>query len=146
VSERAGVLVIRKGRVALIERRWQGERYWVIPGGEIEPGETIADAARREAEEELAVPVELGALRVRIDHREDDGSIQRQWYFEATMQRDDIHVVDPEIESPERGSYRAVWIGLDDLDVEVAHPTAVARLIVQQRGDWPPHVIEIDET
>jgi hypothetical protein len=83
---------------------------------------------------------------VRIDHREDDGSIQRQWYFEATMQRDDIHVVGPEIESPERGSYRAVWIGLNDAGVEVAHPSAVARLIVQQRGDWPPHVIEIDET
>jgi 8-oxo-dGTP pyrophosphatase MutT (NUDIX family) len=146
VSERAGVLVIRKGRVALIERHWQGRRYWVIPGGGIEPGETIADAARREAEEELAVPVELGALRVRIDHREDDGSIQRQWYFEATMQRVDIHVVGPEIESPERGSYRAVWIGLDDLDVEATHPSAVARLIVQQHGDWPPHVIEIDET
>jgi ADP-ribose pyrophosphatase YjhB (NUDIX family) len=135
---------VQKGRVALVERQWQGRRYWAIPGGRVKSGETIADAAHREAEEELGVPVNLGALRVRIDHRGMDGSIQRQWYFEATAQSDDIRVVGPEIESPQRGTYRAVWIELDDLDVEAVHPVAVARL-VQQHGEWPRHVIEIDE-
>jgi 8-oxo-dGTP pyrophosphatase MutT (NUDIX family) len=146
VRERAGVLIIRKGRVALIERHWRGRHYWAIPGGKVKSGETIADAALREAEEELGVPVDLGALRVRIDHRAENASIQRQWYFEATVQSDDTHVVGPEVDNQQRGTYRAVWVGLDDLDVEATYPLAVARLLAQQNGEWPSHVVEIDET
>ena len=144
--ERAGVLIIRSGRLALIERQWQGRRYWVIPGGGVEPGETVADAARREAEEELGVPVELGALRVRIDHREEGGSIQRQWYFDAAVRADDIRIAGPEKYSPDRGIYSAVWIGLDELDVEAIHPSAVAQLIAQYHGVWPAPLVEINET
>ena len=144
--ERAGVLIIRSGRLALIERHWQGRRYWVIPGGGVEPGESVADAARREAEEELGVPVELGTLRVCIDHREEDGSIQRQWYFDATVRADDIRVIGPEKKSPHRGTYSAVWIGLDELDVGAIHPSAVAQLAVQYHGEWPATLIEINET
>jgi 8-oxo-dGTP pyrophosphatase MutT (NUDIX family) len=146
VRERAGVLVIRKGRVALIERHWQGRHYWAIPGGKVKSGETIADAACREAEEELGVTVDLGVLRVRVDHRDEEGSLQRQWYFEATVNSDDIQVVGPEIESSRRGTHRAVWIGLNELDVEATYPLAVARLIAQQPVEWPSYVIEIDET
>jgi 8-oxo-dGTP pyrophosphatase MutT (NUDIX family) len=145
-GERAGVIVIRKGRVALIERHSRGRRYWAIPGGRVKSGETITDAARREAEEELGVPVDLGTLRVRIDHREEDGSVQHQWYFEATVQSEGIQVVGPEIESSVRGTYRAVWIGLDVLDTDATYPLAVARLIVERHGEWPRHVIEIVES
>ena len=144
--ERAGVLIIRGGRVALIERQWNGRRYWVIPGGGVEPGETVADAARREAEEELGVPVELGVLRVCIDHREEDGSIQRQWYFDAVLGADDIRVVGPETKSANVGTYKAVWIGLDQLDLGAIHPSAVAELLDRYRGAWPATLVEIDET
>jgi 8-oxo-dGTP pyrophosphatase MutT (NUDIX family) len=144
--ERAGLLVVREGNLALIERQWQGRHYWVIPGGGIEARETIADAAHREGEEELGVPVEVGALRVRIDHREEDGSIQRQWYFEATVKTDDIHVAGPEANCPERGSFKAVWIEPNDLEARVIFPSTVAHLVSKYRDDWPTAVIEIDET
>lgn len=144
--ERAGVLIIRRGRIALIERQRQGRRYWVIPGGGIEPGETAADAAQREAEEELGLPVVLGALRIRIDHREEDGSIQRQWYFDASVHADDIRVVGPEMTNPHGGTFRAVWIELDELEVRAVHPSAVAKLIAPYQGVWPTLLIEIDET
>ena len=104
-GERAGVLVVRDGRLAVVEHVSQRRRYWVIPGGGIEGGETIPDAAQREAEEELGVAVRLGC-RVRIDHREDDGSLQRQWYFDATVDTDDIEVVGPERRrGPDKGTY-----------------------------------------
>lgn len=92
------------------------------------------------------MPVELGALRVCIDHREEDGSIQRQWYFDATVRADVIRVVGPEKKSRNRGTYTAVWIGLDELDVGSIHPSDVAQLVIQYRGVWPATLIEIDET
>jgi 8-oxo-dGTP diphosphatase len=143
--ERAGVIVVRGDRLALIERTRHGRKYWVIPGGGVEQGETVQETARREAEEELGVPVELGALRVCIDHREEDGSIQRQWYFEATVGTDDVRVVGPENIIVNRGTHCAVWIRLDELDTGAIHPTAVAHFIARNHGEWPNSVINIDE-
>jgi len=144
--ERAGVLIIRSGSLVLIERRSQGRLYWVIPGGGVKPGETVPDAAQREAEEELGVSVEVGDLRVRIDHRKEDGSIQRQWYFDAEVRDDDIRVAGPEKNNSHRGQYRAVWMGIDEIDVGAVHPSAVARLVTQNLGVWPSAVVEISET
>jgi hypothetical protein len=88
----------------------------------------------------------LGALRVRIDHLEEDGTIQRQWYFEATLKTDEIRVTGPEMNSPERGSYKAVWIGLNNLDEREIFPSAVAQMVCRYRDVWPNEVIEIDES
>ena len=51
-ADRAGVLVIHDGRVALIERRPGTEHDFVAPGGGIDRGETAEAAAMREAHEE----------------------------------------------------------------------------------------------
>lgn len=144
--DRAGVIVVRDGQLALIRRERDGLRYFVIPGGGIESNETPEEAARREGREELGVDLLLGPLRVRIDHRT-RGVIQRQWYFQATTDVDAIAVTGPELtHGAERGTYTAVWLPLDDLDPARVYPEAVARLLVKHLGHWPEGVIEIDET
>jgi len=52
------------GRVLLVEhlRVRPERRYWVLPGGAVESGETIARAAAREVREELGVECEVGGL------------------------------------------------------------------------------------
>lgn len=52
-----------EGRVLLM-RRGQGLQtgLWTFPGGFVDLGESVEDAARREAVEELAAAVELGPL------------------------------------------------------------------------------------
>jgi 8-oxo-dGTP diphosphatase len=59
LAPRATVVVLHHGCVALIERIRGGARYWVLPGGGVEDGETPADAARREAFEELGLIVQV---------------------------------------------------------------------------------------
>ena len=144
-KERAGVLVVRSGRLALIERWKNGRHYWVVPGGGVEAGETIAQAAQREAEEELGVPVELGALRVRLDHCKADGSIQRQWYFDASVSTDDIRIVGPEADRMDASIYRAVWVDLAEIDAAAVLPSVVATLVILNEGNWVGPIVEIDE-
>lgn len=137
---------MRDGRVALIKRVRNGVLYYVIPGGGVEDGESIAEAAHREAEEELGVGVVLGALRVAINHREEDGTFQQQWYFDAIVDSDDIKIVGPELNShPKKGTYEAVWVPLDELADLYVLPRAVADVVAGNGGVWPEDVIEIDE-
>jgi|GEM_PF-5519169 len=55
----ARVLVWRDGRLAVVRNR-SGERsWWSLPGGGVEEGETLGEAAVREAAEELGLDVRL---------------------------------------------------------------------------------------
>ena len=72
--DRAGVIVLIDGRLALIERvRTPGSSpYWVVPGGGVEPGESPADTAVREAREELGLEVRLRSDAATFVLRTDD--------------------------------------------------------------------------
>jgi 8-oxo-dGTP diphosphatase len=59
----AGVLIEKKGCLLLLQRAhepWKG--CWNIPAGYVEADENPIDAARREAQEETALDVEIGEL------------------------------------------------------------------------------------
>lgn len=51
------------GRIILLRRGFDpGRGLWTFPGGFVDLGESVEEAARREADEELRIDVELGAL------------------------------------------------------------------------------------
>jgi ADP-ribose pyrophosphatase YjhB (NUDIX family) len=59
----SAIPVDEAGNVVLLERAFDpGKGGWTFPGGFVDLGETVEDAARREAREELEIDVELGGL------------------------------------------------------------------------------------
>lgn len=61
-----------EGRVILLRRGFDpGRGRWTFPGGFVDLGESVEDAARRETDEELRMDVELGPL-VGVYSRGDD--------------------------------------------------------------------------
>jgi len=59
----AAIPVAADGRIILLRRGFDpGKGLWTFPGGYVDLGESVEDAARRETREELEIDVELGRL------------------------------------------------------------------------------------
>ncbi|MBI1295992.1 NUDIX domain-containing protein [bacterium] len=54
------VAIIQDNRILLTQR--EDFEVWCLPGGAVDPGETLAEAARREVREEIGIEVELERL------------------------------------------------------------------------------------
>jgi len=50
--------------------------YWELPGGKLEPHESPADAARREAREELGIDIEVDAVLPPIVHTYEHATVR----------------------------------------------------------------------
>lgn len=59
----------------LLLRQSYGDQRWGLPGGAVEPGETIVAALERECREELGVDVEIGPLTGWYYHRECESQV-----------------------------------------------------------------------
>lgn len=74
-----GAIVMRGGRVLLVERgNPPAQGVWAIPGGSVELGETMREAAEREVLEETGVRIRAGELVHAFDSvvRDDDGRVR----------------------------------------------------------------------
>jgi ADP-ribose pyrophosphatase YjhB (NUDIX family) len=59
----AAIPVTRDGEIVLLRRAFDpGKDLWTFPGGFVDLGESVEEAARREALEEIEAPVELHDL------------------------------------------------------------------------------------
>jgi 8-oxo-dGTP diphosphatase len=119
------VILVEHGFVAAVERIRSGRRYHVLPGGNVEPGEELAEAAVREAAEELGVDVCIDGLGATVHFRG-----REQHYFLARSVGGSFGTGDgPEMASPfdsESGSYRAVWLSTDSLLAHDLRPRPLA--------------------
>jgi len=59
---RVGAICHENESVLLVEHEQNARRYWLLPGGGVQVGETATDALSREVFEETSVKVETGRL------------------------------------------------------------------------------------
>jgi len=59
---RATAVLVEGERILLVEQRVSETRQWSLPGGTLEPGETLAECVVREVEEETGLQVAVDAL------------------------------------------------------------------------------------
>lgn len=131
-SLRTGAIVLYKSQLVAIERRWPGgEHYFLIPGGQMEPGETVEEAVTREIEEETGLVVRVGALLATVARGE-----QMQRYYLAEVVGGTF--------AP--GDDHAVLLPLDALASLDLRPLPMRDLIVRAATDgWPTEALAFEE-
>jgi 8-oxo-dGTP diphosphatase len=64
-----GAVIFVEGKVVLVRRRKAPlAGHWTLPGGSVEPGETLAEATAREVSEETGLIVAVGPLVEIYEH------------------------------------------------------------------------------
>ena len=100
-----GVLIERDGRYLLIKRAADPDKgMWSVPGGLVEVGERVKDAAVREALEETGLRVELVERLGVVDKimRDDDGRVRYHFIivqFLASIVEGEVRAMDDALEA-----------------------------------------------
>jgi 8-oxo-dGTP pyrophosphatase MutT (NUDIX family) len=139
--------LIEEEKVALIERHRAGLHYYVFPGGGVDEGETVEQAAVREALEELGVEVAVGQ-KVLVAQFEQS----RQVYFLAERVGGEFgtgtgeEFTDSDPNDPTEGVYTPIWVPIADLPrYEKVFPADLAKLVFESgsRG-WPSEPLQLN--
>lgn len=136
---RVTLIIVRSDEILLIDRQRNGRSYYVIPGGGVESGESLAQAAIREAREELSLDVELGPLL--YTRPWDDGRFQQMEYaFLVNDYQGEPLLQDPEIlakQTPDN-RYALQWLPLAELNGSPCYPGPIeVKAIKQINGSRP---------
>ena len=125
---KARVLVERDGRILLVRHAKRKQKaFWCLPGGNADPGESIAQAARRELMEETGVEVELEGAVLILDGPEaytgDGGAVEviLRGSIAAGEPGPTDHAGDPYLD-------RVEWRAIDDLP-PAFRPASLAALL-----------------
>lgn len=127
-----GVVISDGDRVLVVQRgKEPGAGTWAFPGGRLELGETLAEAAVREAREETGLTVEPGEVVSVLDFidTDEEGGVRFHYVLIDLLARPVSGTL-----RPGDDSVAVRWIGLEDVD-ELPMAPHMVEVVRQILGD-----------
>jgi phosphatase NudJ len=130
------LVVVRRGHRFLLTQERKYGATWSIPGGRVEHGESLADAAVREVFEETGVPIALDGV-LRVEHTPGDAARVRVLFTGYPI--DDT----PPKEAADEESLRAAYLTLDELRELPLRGAELGALLESVLAGRPVHSLEL---
>ena len=145
---RVGAVVERDGTLLLV-RHQKPDRvpYWVLPGGRLEPGETIPECAEREISEETGLSARfLGVLYVSEFLKEGRHTVDVTVKMAAGGNEEAELGSDPEVVPGSEPTLRELrWVEVDELrEIELLPPWIKDQLLEDAAAGWPAGEIYLE--
>jgi 8-oxo-dGTP diphosphatase len=147
---RVAAVVEREGALLLVRhQKPDRDPYWVLPGGRLEPGETIPECASRELAEETGLTAGFsGVLYVSEFMREGRHTIDVVARMSLQGEEEASLGSDPEIEPGTEQTLREVrWVSVEDLrEIELLPASIKESLLRDAGGGWAPDRVYVGST
>jgi len=145
---RVGAVVARNGALLLV-RHQKPDRgpYWVLPGGRLEPGETIPECAEREISEETGLPARFsGVLYLSEFLREGRHTVDVTVRMMPVGDQEAELGSDPEVAPGAEPTLRELrWVEVEELrEIELLPAPIKARLLTDARDGWPAREVYLE--
>jgi 8-oxo-dGTP diphosphatase len=147
---RVATVVEREGALLLVcHQKPYRDPYWVLPGGRLEPGETIPECAGRELAEETGLTAGFsGVLYVSEFLREGRHTIDVVARMSLEGEAEASLGSDPEVVPGNEPTLREVrWVSVEELrEIELLPSSIKERLLRDAGGGWAPDRVYLGST
>jgi 8-oxo-dGTP diphosphatase len=147
---RVATVVEREGALLLVcHQKPYRDPYWVLPGGRLEPGETIPECAGRELAEETGLTAGFsGVLYVNEFLREGRHTIDVVARMSLEGEAEASLGSDPEVVPGNEPTLREVrWVSVEELrEIELLPASIKERLLRDAGGGWAPDRVYLGST
>lgn len=134
---RVSAILRWQGRVLLCRQEKPGKQYWLLPGGGVDAGETLAEALRRELREELGIEASThleGPVAI-VDSISPRHVRARKHVVHIIFATDLSHRSLDDVETRDAAVRGARLFSAEELDDIVVHPPITRFLARWQPGD-----------
>ena len=147
---RVAAVVEREGALLLVRhQKPDRDPYWVLPGGRLEPGETIPACAGRELAEETGLTAGFsGVLYLSEFLREGRHTVDVVARMELEGDGEATLGSDPEVEPGTEPTLRETrWVSIDELREIELLPASIKERLLRDAGDgWDPGEVYVGST